>query len=75
MLVWTLKDIVLLNWSEKDIVSNPLAGRKEREKRKRKKEREEREREKQGKMQSNRAFFLVEKKKKSKSRILDRVQT
>ena len=35
-----------------------------REKRKRKKEREEREREKQGKMQSNRAFFLVEKKKK-----------
>ena len=45
-----------------------------REKRKRKKEREEREREKQGKMQSNRAFFLVE-KKKSKSRILDRVQT
>ena len=32
-------------------------------KKERKKEREEREREKQGKMQSNRAFFLVEKKK------------
>ena len=44
--------------------------RKERERKKGK-----REREKQGKMQSNRAFFLVEKKKKSKSRILDRVQT
>lgn len=59
--MWTLKDIVLLNWSEKNIVSNLLAERK----REKEKEREERkkEKEKQSKMQSNRAFFLVEKKK------------